>query len=101
MMGIRQTADIRDATYYNWRKKFGGLMPSKMKPLQQLEDTNQRVKNMVANLSLDKDMRQYVIRQKKLRPALTGLMVDLVRQIWRVSIRRACRDLPVDPSTHQ
>ncbi|HEY7958556.1 MAG TPA: transposase, partial [Sphingomicrobium sp.] len=32
------------ATYYNWRKKYGGLMPSEMKRLKQLEEENQRLR---------------------------------------------------------
>ena len=50
--------------YYRWRKKYGGLMPSEMKRLRQLEEENQRLKRLVANLSLDKEMLQEVIRSK-------------------------------------
>ena len=55
---------ISEATYYNWRKKYGGLMPSEMKRLKQLEEKNQRLKKLVADLSLDKEMLQDVIRRK-------------------------------------
>ena len=55
---------ISEATYYNWRKKYGGLMPSEVKRLKQLEDENQRLKKMVADLSLDKEMLQDVILRK-------------------------------------
>ena len=51
-------------TYYRWRKKFGGLMPSEMKRLKQLEEENKRLKNLVADLSLDKERLQDVIRRK-------------------------------------
>ena len=44
-------------TYYRWRKKYGGLMPSEMKRLKQLE-------RLVADLSLDKEMLQGVLRKK-------------------------------------
>ena len=56
-------AGISEATYYNWPKKYGGLMPSEVKRLKQLEDENQRLKKMVADLSLDKEMLQDVIRR--------------------------------------
>lgn len=55
---------ISEATYYNWRKKYGGLMPSEMKRLKQLEEENGRLKKVVAELALDKEMLQDVIRRK-------------------------------------
>jgi putative transposase len=55
---------ISEATYCNWRKKYGGLMPSEMKRLKQLEEENQRLEKVVADLALDKEMLQDVIRRK-------------------------------------
>lgn len=43
---------------------MGGLMPSEMKRLRQLEDENARLKRIVADLSLDKEMLQDVIKRK-------------------------------------
>lgn len=57
-------AGISEATFYVWRKKYGGLMPSEMKRLKQLEEENGRLKRIVADLSLDKEMLQDVIRRK-------------------------------------
>ena len=53
---VCRKAGISEATYYNCRKKYGGLMPSEMKRLKQLEEENQRLKKLVADLSLDKEM---------------------------------------------
>src|SRR5258708_33796168 len=61
---VCRKAGISEATYYNWRKKYGGLMPSEMKRLKQLEEENQRLKKLVADLALDKEMLQDVIRRK-------------------------------------
>jgi putative transposase len=61
---VCRKAGISEATYYNWRKKYGGLMPSEMKRLKQLDEENRRLKKLVADLSLDKEMLQDVIRQK-------------------------------------
>lgn len=61
---VCRKAGISVQTYYRWRKKYGGLMPSEMKRLRQLEEENQRLKRLVANLSLDKEMLQEVIRSK-------------------------------------
>lgn len=61
---ICRKAGISQATFYNWKKKYGGLMPSEMKRLKQLEEENGRLKRIVADLSLDKEMLQDVLRRK-------------------------------------
>lgn len=61
---ICRKAGISQQTYYRWRKKYAGLMPSEVRRLKQLEEENSRLKRMVADLSLDKDMLQDVIRRK-------------------------------------
>ena len=55
---------ISDATFYNWRKKYGGLGPSELRRLKQLEEENSKLKKLVAELSLDKAMLQDVIKRK-------------------------------------
>ena len=47
---------ISEATFYNWKKKFGGMGVTKLRRLRQLEEENQRLKRLVADLSLDKVM---------------------------------------------
>ena len=61
---VCRKAGVSQQTYYRWRKKDGGLMPSEMKRLKQLEEENQRLKRLVADLSLDKEMLQEVVRKK-------------------------------------
>ena len=61
---VCRKAGISEQTYYRWRKKYGGLMPSEMERLKQLEEENKRLKNLVADLSLDKEMLQEVVRKK-------------------------------------
>jgi putative transposase len=55
---------ITEQTFYRWKKKFGGLMPSEVRKLRQLEEENRRLRRLVADLSLDKEMLQEVIRKK-------------------------------------
>jgi putative transposase len=61
---VCRKAGISEATFYNWRKKYAGLMPSEMKRLRQLEDENGKLKKLVADLSLDRAMLQDVLRRK-------------------------------------
>ena len=55
---------ICEQTFYRWRRKYGDLVPSEMKRLRQLEEENQRLKKLVAELALDKEMLQEVVRKK-------------------------------------
>ena len=55
---------ISDATFYKWRQKYGGLGPSELRRLQQLEEENSKLKRLVADLSLDKAMLQDVLAKK-------------------------------------
>jgi len=55
---------ISDATFYNWRKMYGGLGPSELRRLRQLEEENSKLKRLVADLSLDKAMLQDVLAKR-------------------------------------
>ena len=54
---------ISDATFYNWKAKYGGLDVSEAQRLRQMEDKNRRLKALVADLSLDKEALKAVIRK--------------------------------------
>jgi putative transposase len=58
---VTRKMGISEQTFYRGKKKFGGLMPSEVRTLRQLEEENAR---LVADLSLDKEMLQEVIRKK-------------------------------------
>jgi len=60
---ICRKAGISQATYFNWKRKYDGLLPTEMR-LKQLEDENSKLKKLVAELSLDREMLQDVIRRK-------------------------------------
>lgn len=55
---------ISQATFYAWRKKFGGLGVAELRRLRQLEEENRKLKQLVADLSLDKIMLQDVLSKK-------------------------------------
>ena len=61
---ICRKAGISQATYFNWKRKYDGLLPTEMRRLKQLEDENGKLRKVVADLSLDKEMLQNVIRRK-------------------------------------
>ena len=55
---------VSTQTFYRWRNKCGGLAPSEIRRLKQLEDENGRLKRLVADLTLDKQILQDVLRKK-------------------------------------
>jgi putative transposase len=59
---ICRKAGISQATYFNWKRKYDGLLPSEMRRLKQLEDENGKLRKVVADLSLDKEMLQDALR---------------------------------------
>lgn len=55
---------ISDATYYNWKAKYGGMEASDIKRLKELEDENRRLKSMFAELSLEHRILKDIIEKK-------------------------------------
>ena len=55
---------MSDATYYNWKAKYGGMEASDIKRLKELETENQRLKQMYADLSLENRVLKDVIEKK-------------------------------------
>src|SRR5271157_5475254 len=55
-------AGIAEQTYYRWRKEYGGLKVDQAKRLKELEQENAKLKRLVAELSLDKQVLQDIAR---------------------------------------
>jgi putative transposase len=55
---------ISQATFFRWKKVYGGLMPSEVRKLKQLQEENLRLRKLVADLMLDKEMLTEVIKKK-------------------------------------
>jgi transposase-like protein len=81
---------ISEATFYNWKKKYGGLGVTELRRLRQLEEENRKLKQIVADLSLDKQMLQDVLQKKALKPAGRRRLVDWLQSSYQISTRRAC-----------
>src|SRR5262249_24804869 len=97
---ICRKAGISEATYYNWRKKYDGLMPSEMKRLRQLEEENGKLKKIVADPVARQEGAAGRDPPKAMKPVRKRQLVDHARATWQVSVRRACRALPVHRSTY-
>lgn len=55
---------ITEATFYRWKKKFGGLGVPELRELKQLRDENRRLKGLVADLSMDRQILQEALGKK-------------------------------------
>jgi len=61
---ICRRAGIRQATYFNWKKKYEVLAPLEMRRLKTIEDENTKLRKLVADLSFDQEMLQDIVREK-------------------------------------
>ncbi len=61
---VCRTMGVSEATYFRWKQKYAGLMPSEVRRLRHREEENTRLRKLVADLTLDKEMLSEVIRRK-------------------------------------
>ena len=60
LAAVLQALDVSEATYHRWRNQYGGMKSEEAKRLKLLEDENRRLKQLVADLSLDNQMLKHV-----------------------------------------
>jgi putative transposase len=82
---------VSEATYYTWKKKYADLGVTELRWLKMLEDENARLKRVVADLTLDKQILQEVVRKKALKAAKRRGLAAWMQERFRVSVRRSCR----------
>jgi putative transposase len=61
---ITRKMEIAEQTFYRWKKKYAGMGVAELRRLKQLEEENRRLKRLVADLTLDKQMLQDVLSKK-------------------------------------
>ena len=61
---IAREHGISEATFYNWKAKYGGMEVSDVRKMKELEDENAKLKRIVANLTLENDAIKHVIEKK-------------------------------------
>jgi len=76
---------ISQATFFNWKKKFGGLGVSDLRKLRQLEEENAQLRKLVSDLSLDKQILQDVLKKSAI-------------ENYKISVRRACSLMMISSS---
>jgi putative transposase len=71
--------EISEVTFYRWKKKYAGMGVAELRRFKQLEDENRRLKRLVADLTLDKQMLQGCFIKKVLRLAEKRDLVFVMR----------------------
>lgn len=61
---ISREHGVSEATFYNWKAKYGGMQVSEVKRLKDLEDENRRLKKMYAELSLQHEITKEALQKK-------------------------------------
>jgi len=61
---VTRKMGITEQTFYRWKKKYAGMGVAELRRLKQLEEENKKLKQLVADLSLDKKMLQNVVQGK-------------------------------------
>jgi len=64
VVDVCRQVGVSEATYYTWKKKYADLGVTELRRLKMLEDENSRLKRIVADLTLDKQILQEVVRKK-------------------------------------
>jgi putative transposase len=64
VVAVCRQIGVSEATFYTWKKKYAEMGVSELRKLKQLEDENARLKRIVADLTLDKQILQEVVRKK-------------------------------------
>jgi putative transposase len=97
---ICRKTGISQATYFNWKRKYDGLLPTEMRRLKQLEDENGKLRKGGLRPEPRQGDASGRSAPKALKPVRKRKLVDEMRGEWDVSIRRACRVFLVDTSTY-
>jgi putative transposase len=64
VLDVCRKLGVTEQTFYRWKRKFAGLGVAEVRRLNQLEEENRKLKQLVADLTLDKHMLQEVLRKK-------------------------------------
>ena len=90
---------ITEQTYYRWKAKYGGMELSEMQRLKQLEDENRRLKQIVAEQTLDIQALKAVVAKKVVGPSAKRVAVAWLVDARTTSLRRACRVVGLSTAT--
>ncbi|MBM4160080.1 MAG: IS3 family transposase [Ignavibacteria bacterium] len=98
---VLRQLNISDATYYKWRKEYGGLRLDQAKRLKELEQENSRLRKVVSDLSIDNAILKEAAPGKLVSPVKRRRAVRELQEALQASERRVCRVLEQPRSTQR
>nr|WP_165253580.1 IS3 family transposase [Paludisphaera soli] len=102
-LGVEETCrklGVSQATFFRWKAKYGELGTPEVRRLRLLEEENLKLKQLVADLSLDKKMLQDALAKKGLTPPQRRTIVADLSVRYGVGVRRACEATGFPRATH-
>jgi putative transposase len=91
---------ISEQSFYRWKRRYEGMGVAELRRLRLLEQENRKLKQIAADLTLDKQILQDVLRKKALRPARKRDVIEYLQAGYSVGIRRAGEVVQLRRSTH-
>ncbi|HEV7780841.1 MAG TPA: IS3 family transposase [Chitinophagaceae bacterium] len=88
---IAREHGISEATFYNWKSKYGGMEASDVKRLKDLEEENSRLKKMYADLAMDNNILKDPVHKKRLGPATKRQLSEAIVEEHGIPVSRACK----------
>jgi putative transposase len=98
---VCQRLGVSEPTFHRWRHRYSGLKADEARRLKDLEAENGRLKRLVAELALDKQMLQEVVQKKVVTAEQRRQAVRFLEEEFEVSQRRGCRVLGQPRSTQR
>jgi len=88
---ICRKVGISQATYYLWKRQYAGLGVSELRELRQLREENGRLKRLVADLSVDRQILQEIVLKEVVKPRARRKLARWAQEAYRISERHAAR----------
>ena len=88
---ICRKVEISQATYYLWKRQYSGVGVSELRELRQLREENGRLKRLVADLSMDRQILQEVVSKKTVRPRARRKLARWAQEAYCISERHTAR----------
>ena len=87
---VAREVGVSTATLYQWKAKYGGMDVSQAQEAKQLRDENTKLRKLAADLSLDKEALQSVIRKNRMELVAEKAAIERLQCEYAFSQRRAC-----------
>ena len=90
---------VSQASFYTWKKQYAGMGVQELRELRQLREENSRLKRLVADLSLDRQILQEIVSKKALKPGQRCRLARWAQEAYQIGARHSARLVKVPWTT--